>query len=142
MFDWFSIENKVYSSSSSDDWREIFMKEFCKITFRWINFWPLCIYSYSFFILGRSGQSLAKALIEASKILNIKEPHINKPSDTNEETRIKNIIVQMLQFEPSSRITAAQVLRQLIQLKANMGKSAANWCKFYQTMTALQANRR
>ena len=61
-------------------------------------------------------------MIETSKKWRgVSAPQIDKPSDNTEEREIKNIITQMLQLEPSNRITAAQVLERLVEVKANMG---------------------
>ena len=57
-------------------------------------------------------------MMAVSKTFSINGPHICKPSDNTTEKGIKNIISQMLQFEPANRITAAQVVGKLMAVKA------------------------
>ena len=63
------------------------------------------------------GQGLGKAMFEASKYMEVTKPRIDKSSDNAKEKAIKNIISKMLQFEPANRITAAQVVDSLLELK-------------------------
>ena len=58
-------------------------------------------------------------MVEASKEWNITGPCIEKSSNNATEKAIKSIILQMLQFEPSHRITAAEVVDRLTELKGN-----------------------
>ena len=68
-----------------------------------------------------NGQSLANAMMELSKKWTaVGAPRIDKRSDTTTEREIKNIIMQMLQFEPDNRITAVQVIGRLTGVKANL----------------------
>ena len=46
-------------------------------------------------------------------------PRIDKSSDSVTERAIKSVILQMLQSEPSNRITAAEVVKELTKLKGN-----------------------
>ena len=62
------------------------------------------------------GQGLGKALVEASKVFEVSAPRIDKSNDSAKEKAIKNIISQMLQFEPANRINAAQVVDRLLEL--------------------------
>ena len=59
-------------------------------------------------------------MMKTSKKWTVGAPRIDKPSDTTTEREIKNIVTQMLQFEPDNRITAAQALERLTEVKANM----------------------
>ena len=64
------------------------------------------------------GQSLGKAMVELSKKWEgVSAPRIDKPSDSPTEKDIKNIISKMLQFESTNRITAAEVVDRLSELK-------------------------
>ena len=68
--------------------------------------------------LTEEGQALGKAMVEASKEWEgVSAPRIDKSSDSAKKKAIKNIISQMLQFEPANRITAAQVVDRLLELK-------------------------
>ena len=70
-------------------------------------------------MLTEEGRSLGKAMVEASKEWKVMEPRIGNSSDTAMETAIKEIILQMLQFEPAHRIAAAQVVDRLTKLKGD-----------------------
>ena len=61
-------------------------------------------------------------MFEASKYLKVSAPVIEKSSDSTKEKAIKNIISQMLQLEPADRITTAQAVDRLSELKVDKTK--------------------
>ena len=65
-----------------------------------------------------NGQSLGKVLWETrNKIAGKFKPDIDKPSDTQMERAIKNIIKDMLEVEPEDRPTISDVVRRLTEVR-------------------------
>ena len=62
-------------------------------------------------------------MVEAAKYFKVTEPCIDQSSDSAKEKAIKNIISQMLQFEPANRITATQVVDRLSELKGDKAEA-------------------